>query len=344
LLKNIYKIFILIVFAAFIGCTSNKTPAVRSVYYWKTVFKLSESDVNWMKENGIKKIYLRMFDVDWDAVSSSVLPAGDAIIETRYVKGVEIIPVVFITNRTLVNIPDSLISDLAYKIKTKVMLKGEKLPDNKFNELQIDCDWSEKTKDKYFSLLNLLRGFIKPNIVSATIRLHQVKYFKKTGVPPADKGMLMFYNMEDVRDINAGNSIFNEEIAKNYLYNFNKYPLRLDVVLPAFSWAAVYENGRLVNLVNNISADQLKFNYDYKEVKEKQYICKTDNIINGVLFKANSIVKIEDVSPETTERAASIISGYIRKENLTVSIFHFTQKMVQSYDKKKLENIFSHFN
>ena len=31
--------------------------------------------------------------------------------------------------------------------------------------------------------------------MSATIRLHQVKYRADTGVPPVDRGMLMAYNL-----------------------------------------------------------------------------------------------------------------------------------------------------
>ncbi len=75
----------------------------------------------------------------------------------------------------------------------------------KCRALQIDCDWTTKTAPKYFYFLQQIREkldahedggtFASLAMLSATIRLHQVKYPEKSGMPPVDKGVLMFYNM-----------------------------------------------------------------------------------------------------------------------------------------------------
>ena len=38
--------------------------AKNAIYYWKTVFRLTEYDRQFLKKHHIRKIYLRMFDVD----------------------------------------------------------------------------------------------------------------------------------------------------------------------------------------------------------------------------------------------------------------------------------------
>ena len=327
------------------SCSPGRKGGVtRAVYFWKTNFALSESDKSWLEGNKISRIYLRLFDVDWNPAIKQAVPVAEISVLQHTAGKYEIVPVVFITNRTLINVPDSGIGELAGNIIKKIKAKEVYFAPVRFNEIQMDCDWSGNTKDKYFLLLNILKKSIKPAGLSATIRLHQVKYYRKTGVPPVDRGMLMFYNMGDVTKISTSNSIFDEETARNYLYNFDVYPLTLDVVLPAFSWAAVYDNGRLVNLINEITAGQLTANKDYKKIAENQYICRTDNAINGIQVKANSILKIEEVSPDITEKSASMIAKYIHNERPAAAIYYFNQNMVRNYDKKKIENIYSHFN
>ena len=61
-------------------------------------------------------------------------------------------------------------------------------------EIQIDCDWTKSTKDKYFYLLKKIKELSKKEI-SCTLRLYPYKYPEIMGVPPVDKAMLMCYNL-----------------------------------------------------------------------------------------------------------------------------------------------------
>lgn len=133
----------------------------------------------WLEENKIKKIYLRFFDVDWNPNINAAVPVGDVSIETKKIDDIEVIPVVFITNRTLVSLPDSLITELAQNIYKKILAKLSLFDNQNIKEIQLDCDWTETTKEKYFNLIEQLKKETLSNNtdITATIRLHQVKFF-----------------------------------------------------------------------------------------------------------------------------------------------------------------------
>ena len=103
------------------------------------------------------------------------------------------------------------IEKLADNILKKIHELNRKTP----VEVQFDCDWTQITKNNFFYFLSYfkkqlanrismttpdpLRDLQTEPVVSATIRLHQLKFPEKTGVPPVDKGMLMFYNTGNLR-------------------------------------------------------------------------------------------------------------------------------------------------
>lgn len=103
------------------------------------------------------------------------------------------------------------------------------------NEIQIDCDWTLASRDKYMDFVTQLKHKSNKKL-SATIRLHQIKYFKKTGVPLVDYGVLMYCNMGHIA-ADSMNSIYDRKTGQGYLKNLEDYPLRLEVALPVFSWA-----------------------------------------------------------------------------------------------------------
>ena len=137
---------------------------------------------------------------------------------------------------------------------------------------------------KYFTLIEQIKQLTEINNIeiTTTIRLHQVKFFNKTGVPPIKRGMLMFYNMSDVSNMKTRNSIYDEVLAKKYLINFDKYPLDLDVVMPAFSWACWFRNGKLKNLINDVKAKDIEENLNF--VKEDKNIFR---VTKEILLKGN---------------------------------------------------------
>ena len=70
-----------------------------SFYYWKTTFKLSQKEREMLSSQKVEELYVRFFDVDWDAASGQALPVGMISMSDSVVRDYRIVPVVFITNK-----------------------------------------------------------------------------------------------------------------------------------------------------------------------------------------------------------------------------------------------------
>lgn len=125
----------------------------------------------------------------------------------------KIVPVIFITNKAIRQCTaadiEKLARNCADRIDTLYRLHFNKLP----TEYQFDCDWTEKTKENYFNFLNHIRKLRKGVPISCTIRLHQIKFKDKTGIPPVDKGTLMYYASSEPTDFENENTILNNKDA-----------------------------------------------------------------------------------------------------------------------------------
>ena len=163
----------------FVACSAPKPPAVRAYYFWKSDFRLSPNEQRQLFDTlHITKLYLKYFDVAWSAAQNAPSPLDNMQIETVLPKNVSVVPTVFITNETLQRIDSSQTDMLAKRIATKIIEKtaNAKLT-AQVREWQIDCDWSAKTKNKYFAFLNCLKTYF-PNKnlrISATIEIELVE-------------------------------------------------------------------------------------------------------------------------------------------------------------------------
>ena len=184
----------------------------RSFYYWKTVFELTPKERQTLINLSIQKLYVKFFDIDWDTEKQLAQPVAKSIFSQGPPSGITITPVVFITQEPLHYLStkglDSLAINLAALLSAIAITNHLSLS----NEIQLDCDWTQNTGKAYFYLITKLKEqvFFKNKVVSATIRLHQLKYISQNGVPPVNKGLLMCYNMGDLRYPQTKNSIIDE--------------------------------------------------------------------------------------------------------------------------------------
>jgi hypothetical protein len=219
-------------------------------------------------------------------------------------------------------------------------------------EIQIDCDWSGTTKEKYFRLLRFLKKEIQKEKIqlSATIRLHQIKYFKKTGVPPVDRGMLMFYNVDDVKDYKTKNSILDLEVAKQYFFNFENYPLELDVALPIFSWGVLYRSGGMIKLINNLRAEDMADDSFFLPIRQAGLqtdethfeVIKSTYLQGKYLYEGDNI-RLETVPLETLEMSAELLKSKIKNPNVTISFYHLDTTTIKHYPYGNLERVIDAF-
>lgn len=333
-----------LIFICFALCGCHRQTPERSFYYWKTTFHLSAGEEKYLSDLNVHKLYLRLFDVDWDDSKNTASPLGKIDFVSKPRLNLDFVPVVYIVNKTLQKTAPTDLQSLASKILGLVqsLTDAQKL---NFSELQIDCDWTETTRDKYFRLLTYLKGGLIPThrILSATIRLHQVKYASVTGIPPVDRGMLMYYNMGKIDAASPRNSIYNQKDASKYVAYVSKYPLPLDVALPVFSWGVHIRGNKVVDLLNNMSPEDFKNNANFRPTDSTQLIVDSSFFFRGFYFMKNDLIKLEEVTPALCMQAAQQLTGKLQNRPGTVALFHFDSLMMARYEEKKLEEIFNSF-
>lgn len=333
------------------GCHSNppKTygQVTRSFYFWKTVFALSAEQRNTLQQLNIERLYIKLFDVDWSETRKAAVPLAPVRFDEPPPQEIAIVPVVYITNQTFINLPDTLVASLAdsvyHKMQTLLAASGTKNPE----EIQFDCDWTSATAGKFFAFIRAFKLKLQPaqTLVSATIRLHQVKYGSKTGIPPADRGVLMFYNMGNFKDPNGGNSILDLNEARRYLQTLNRYPLPLDVALPLFSWGVVFRNGQFTNLINQLNT-QTANNLPQllQPLGKGNYRALQSGIINGSHVGKDDVIRVEEVPLSAAIQSAQWLSQHLgTTNNLHVALYHLYPNVFENYPKPAVESIFNTF-
>lgn len=322
-------------------------------YHWQTKFDLSQEENIYLDSLNVRKLYLKFFDVDWDIQNKEAVPLAAVQFGKDEMAAFEIIPTIFITNRTVLNLAESRLEELSEKILKKIKSLWEQIPfkeKQKFliQELQFDCDWSANTRAKYFQLLKLLKSksaSILSNLASgdiqfsSTIRLHQIKYYKKTGLPPVDKGMLMFYNMGELEDPWESNSILNVAVGKTYVKKLKNYPLKLDLALPIFAWGVLFRDRKMIKLLNNLKARDLADEDRFSRLDGQHFKVIKSTYLEGHYLYENDVIRLESIENEELEKAALLLDRRLKKNDLTVSFYHLDTATIQDFKFKELENI-----
>ncbi len=325
-----------------VSCKHNTIKPDRAFYYWRNGFSLSNKDVAYLKDGGVTKLYLHFFDVGWNAEYQRVIPVDEIKIDSNADNMFQYIPVVYIANKALEETAFDSIDKLSRHINAEIKHVAE-VHKIIYKELQFDCDWTDGTQKKYFKILSYFHKELKKSgiILSSTIRLHQVKYAEKTGIPPVDRGMLMFYNMGKINAIAGYNSIYNERDANNYASYVKTYALPLDVALPVFGWAVCIHDGKVTGLIEKAVdadfADTALFMSGGKGI----FVSRKAFFLHGRYFMKSDSVKMERISPDICEDAAANINKYLTNEKRTVSLFDYDSLYLSTYEKKDLEKIFA---
>ena len=227
-----------------VSCHRDKpVQTLRSAYYWSTTWKMDSGKIGFIREHGIRRLYVRYFDVVKDEGGNAVPNATLQFDTSPVPKGMEIVPTVYIVNDCMKPDPS-----LAGKILGRILRMSEANGIPPVKEIQTDCDWTASTQDTYFNFLKQLRAKAqKKNIrLSATIRLHQLSMTP----PPVDKGVLMMYNTGDVRQLECKKPILDMKDAAPYIQHLGAYPLPLSAAYPLFSWRILFRDKKFVGIMH----------------------------------------------------------------------------------------------
>ncbi len=237
--RHIKHLALLMVLVGAIGCSTQPKPAENpvalftepSIYHWKTTFETDSTSLNFLRQHDIKRIYLRMFDIAFER--QEVNPIATTRFSSPIPEGIEVVPVVYITIDALREMKGKE-AEYAELIVNRVeaMCNYNKL--GTIGELQFDCDWTTTTKHSYTLLCGEAKRILEERGVdlSITVRLHQLAETP----PPADRGVLMLYNMGAIKNRQTRNSILDIEDAKPYLQKNHRYPIPLAYAYPTFGW------------------------------------------------------------------------------------------------------------
>jgi len=263
-----------------------------SFYYWQTIFYLSQEEIGLLEKNNVNKLYIRYFDVDVNS-EGEVIPKG--IIKFNSIPHHDIIPTIFITNRTFEKASKEEIPILVDQLWRKINSMNVSIGKSKISELQIDCDWTQKTGPLFFFFLEELKSKIDTSItLSATIRLHQIKFPRLTGIPPVDRGSLMVYNVGDLTDFKTKNSIFDPIIIEKYLDKLHDYPLELDVAFPIFNQQVIFRNEKFVTLLRKKNYLNLNDSQYFEKTKKTNcWRCIKDMRIGNIYIAHGDIIRDE---------------------------------------------------
>ena len=336
-------VFYIICSLLFVSCNKENAEVKSAFYYWKQSLELSDDAKDYMSYLEAQKIYIKYFDVAWNDIAKEPKPIAIINLNKEELsKNLTIIPTVFITNQTLSKSSNAQVEALATNLSNTIQRINNENGIDHLSEIQLDCDWTLSTKDKFFKLLESIRVQF-PNVqLSATIRLHQVKFYKKTGIPPVDRGMLMFYNMGDLTNPETENSILDLKTAEQYLVNFDKYKLPLDVALPLFRWGVLKRRGRVIKLMNNLDFEDLK-SEKYQSISPTEFEVLESHYLNTLYLYKGDEIRIESVSIGELEQTAKLLNKHIKNKDRTITFYHLDDKVLQHYPKERLVEIVNIF-
>ena len=125
----VFNLMLLLSFCFFCSCNQVKKDRLveRSFYYWKSNFHLSTQEKKTLDTLGVKTLYIKFFDVDWNSQQQKAIPIAKLTTNQNSLGNVSqtknsttlkftVIPTIFITNETFINIDTAAITKLANDI------------------------------------------------------------------------------------------------------------------------------------------------------------------------------------------------------------------------------------
>ena len=284
-MKNRPLLLLMLLLLAMTACekqSSRKTlESGNAVYYWRTDLRLDSTEKTFLAQYHINKVYCRYFDVVMND-SGEPKPNATIFFSDTLPGSIEIIPTVYITEDCMHQTHEGLAEKIVKRIRQ--MNETNDIPN--VHEIQIDCDYTSKSRKRYYQFLEEVRR-LWGETLSTTIRLHQLAM----PAPPVDYGALMIYNTGDPRKWEERNPILDFRDVGPYLRRLDDYPLPLAAAYPVFQWTYTVQG---VRVDRTVEAEVI---LQVKKAMESERDDLSNLIITYHLDKDN----IERYKPETYE-------------------------------------------
>jgi hypothetical protein len=225
---------------------------------------------------------------------------------------------------------------------------------SEIDTIQIDSDWNESTESLYFEFLRALKKQSHKKI-SVTIRLSQITYAKSmkqfarkgkrtaeeinsiynVGVPPADKGMLMYYNMNNAFYTSTKNYVIDNVEGAKYMINFDKYPLKLDIGLPIYYQVSIIRFGEVIGFMQGISWKDVQ-NKDFNKIDESHVKVLKTQYFSGHLIYEGDILRMDGVTMNELKIATKLLKKALPTPE---HIVFYEWSYRDQYDENQLKNL-----
>ena len=274
----------LLVMLLWAGCSSRpEVMAVQNaVYYWRTELRLDSTERAFLEQYHINKVYCRYFDVVM--TKGEPMPNATLTFSDTLPANIEIVPTIYITEDCM-HEPHP---GLAEKIVKRVQQMNETNNIRNVREIQIDCDYTNRSRKNYYEFLTAVANSCDPSLLSTTIRLHQLSM----PVPPVDYGVLMLYNTGDPQRFMERNPILDMRDVAPYLNRLPDYQLPLAAAYPVYSWQREIHG---VRIEHQVEADEI---LRVKAAVEK----KRPELSRSILTYQLDCENINRYKPETYEK------------------------------------------
>ena len=309
------KIFCFVfLFALMISCENSKSHDY-TFYYWRTHLSLDAAEKAALNKASSPYLYTRFFDIE--KVNGKFQPVAVITKDRTFTTEKEVVPVIFIKNELFYDITLDEINFLAQNVAALIKKKQTEFGFKVSSQIQIDCDWTAGTNKEYFAFLQKLREFSKKEI-TCTLRLHQVKNRKLSGIPPVEKVFLMCYSTSSPLENSDRNSILDVPTLKTYLKNVASYPLEMDIALPIYSWGIVTNHLGRHKLINALSVEDLK-NVNFKKISDTEIEVIKDGFYFGNYLNKGFNLKVEEISEAQLDQ----VKKYLNKKLPGYSIVYY---------------------
>lgn len=309
------------------------------MYFWRSQFHVSPTEQAFLDRQKIGSLYVKFFDVDLDPVTGQPVPIAAISDLKPPANGMEIIPVVFITQSALRQIALDSPEAMAQKITSRIARTCEAAGLRRVKEWQLDCDWTARDQQAYFRLVAAAKTIAHQHKISlsVTLRLYPFKYRSVMGVPPADKALLMCYNMGNLKNPATNNSILDPDEMEKYLRTGQPYPLPLDAALPLFNWQVWFRDRAYMGLLYPSEVQGL----DCLRMEGGRWVFTKDTAIRGRLFLEGDWLRDEDAGIDALRKSRQLLeTGLGGRSIQRLALFHLDSLILSKYDPDALEALF----
>lgn len=312
------------------------------MFYWRTTFSVNSRERACLDTMGITTLYVRYLDVrGYDLQSSYPEQPVQTGNELR-IKGLSIVPTVYIVPQSLSHEPDtSQLRSFASKLMRYVMevdsaiCLAAGIPQRSHPErVLIDYDWTPSTRETFFRLLKRIQELLPSTSVESTIRLWQYHNAGLAGIPPVKRGVLMCYNMEPFDDPWATNAVASLERFQQFVTKeaAESYPMSLDIAYPIFR-QSVHLSGRDTWYSRRIIHTQLSVG---------RHVFPSDTTIDDQHIDSLDVIRVDGGTPDVLNAMREHVARTIPNDRIAgTTLFAFDTVEIERIGSGTLNKLLS---